>query len=165
MTYLPDTHAVHAGRDDLGELGVHALPLDFSTTYPLPDLEQGRDDLARMAQGHLPKHSPVYARLHNPTVGRFENAMAKLESAEAAVAYSTGMAAITAALMAAQMRGDHVISLRPLYGGSDHLLGARRPRWSFSGPSIRETERPRCRPARGQKCNCLRDRRHVRSRR
>jgi|MDSW01.2.fsa_nt_gb methionine-gamma-lyase len=124
MTYLPDTHAVHAGRDDLGELGVHALPLDFSTTYPLPDLEQGRDDLARMAQGHPPQHSPVYARLHNPTVGRFENAMAKLESAEAAVAFSTGMAAITAALLAAQMRGDHVIALRPLYGGSDHLLNS-----------------------------------------
>lgn len=124
MTYLPDTHAVHAGRDDLGELGVHALPLDFSTTYPLPDLEQGRDDLARMAQGHLPTHSPVYARLHNPTVGRFEQAMAKLESAETAVAFSTGMAAITAALMAAQMRGDHIIALRPLYGGSDHLLNS-----------------------------------------
>ncbi len=124
MTYLPDTHAVHAGRDDLTALGVHALPLDFSTTYPLPDLEQGRDDLARMAEGHLPQHSPVYARLHNPTVGRFEQAMAKMESAEAAVAFSTGMAAITAALLAAQTRGDHVIALRPLYGGSDHLLNS-----------------------------------------
>ena len=77
-----------------------------------------------MAEGHLPEHSPVYARLHNPTVGRFEQAMAKLESAEAAVAFSTGMAAITAALLAAQMRGDHIIALRPLYGGSDHLLNS-----------------------------------------
>jgi len=124
MTYLPDTDAIHAGRDDLATLGVHALPLDFSTTYPLPDLEQGRDDLAQMAEGNLPKHSPVYARLHNPTVGRFEQAMAKLEYAQTAVAFSTGMAAITAALLAAQMRGDHVIALRPLYGGSDHLLNS-----------------------------------------
>jgi len=39
MTVNPSlqTRAVHAGRADLGGLGVHALPLDLSTTYPLPD--------------------------------------------------------------------------------------------------------------------------------
>ena len=33
----PDTVAVHSGRSDLEGLGVHALPIDLSTTNPLPD--------------------------------------------------------------------------------------------------------------------------------
>ena len=33
------TRAVHAGRGDFTDLGVHAPPLDFSSTYPTPDLE------------------------------------------------------------------------------------------------------------------------------
>ena len=33
------TQAVHAGREELSALGVHALPLDLSSTYPLPDLD------------------------------------------------------------------------------------------------------------------------------
>ena len=118
------TRGVHSGRDDLSTLGVHTLPLDLSTTYPLPDLHAGRDDLARMAHGGHPEKSPVYARLYNPTVGRFERAMANLESAEEAVAFGTGMAALTACLFAAQQRGGHVIAVRPLYGGSDHLLNS-----------------------------------------
>ncbi|MEC9465232.1 MAG: PLP-dependent aspartate aminotransferase family protein [Myxococcota bacterium] len=118
------TRGVHSGRDDLNDLGVHALPLDFSTTYPLSDLHAGRDDLARMAHGGHPEKSPVYARLYNPTVGRFERAMANLESAAEAVAFGTGMAALTACLFAAQQRGSHVVAVRPLYGGSDHLLNS-----------------------------------------
>ena len=118
------TRGVHGGREDLTELGVHALPLDFSTPYPLSDLHAGRDDLNHMAHGGQPKNSPVYARLFNPTVGRFEQAMANLESAEEAVAFGTGMAALTACLFAAQERGGHVIAVRPLYGGSDHLLNS-----------------------------------------
>ena len=38
---LFDSIAVHAGRDDLAGLGVHALPIDLSTTNPLPDIERG----------------------------------------------------------------------------------------------------------------------------
>ena len=37
MTSALRTRAVHAGRDDLTDLGVHAAPLDLSTTYPSRD--------------------------------------------------------------------------------------------------------------------------------
>lgn len=119
-----DTLAIHAGREEFATLGVHAPPLDFSTTYPLPSLAQGTADLEHMAMGGQPQGSPVYARLHNPTVARFEAALAKLEGAEQAVAFGSGMAALTACLMAAKQRGGHVVALRPLYGGSDHLLAS-----------------------------------------
>jgi methionine-gamma-lyase len=119
-----DTLAIHAGREDLTSLGVHTPPLDLSTTYPLPSLEQGTLGLDHMAAGGQPQGSPIYARLHNPTVARFEAALAKLEGAEQAVAFGSGMAALTACLLAAKQRGGHVVALRPLYGGSDHLLAS-----------------------------------------
>jgi methionine-gamma-lyase len=119
-----DTQAVHAGREDLFELGVHALPLDLSSTYPLKDLARGGEALECMAMGGEDPGNPVYARLYNPTVGRFERALAQLELTEQAVAFSSGMAAITACLMAARQRGGHIVAVRPLYGGTDHLLAS-----------------------------------------
>lgn len=124
-----DTRAVHAGREDLHELGVHALPIDLSSTYPVPDLAQGGLDLEAMAMGGHPRTTSVYSRLHNPTVARFEKALASLEATDEAVAFSSGMAAVTAVLMAAKQRAGagkpgHVVAVRPLYGGSDHLLAS-----------------------------------------
>lgn len=121
MTHL-STRAVHAGRSDLGGLGVHALPIDLSTTYPVRDLERGTEDLDAAVAGLIPSGSPVYARLHNPTVGRFETALAELEGAEAAVAFASGMAAMTACLMSRLTHGRHVVAVRPVYGTTDHLL-------------------------------------------
>ena len=69
-----------------------------------------------MAAGGPPLGNPIYARLHNPTVGRFEEALAELEGAAAAVAFASGMAALTAALLAAAQRGRHVVAIRPLRG-------------------------------------------------
>ncbi|WP_083587017.1 trans-sulfuration enzyme family protein [Agrococcus sp. Marseille-P2731] len=119
-----DSLAVHAGREDLQSLGVHATPIDLSSTYPLSGVEAGGEAYERMATGgDIGDGSAVYQRLWNPTVARFEQAFAALEGAEAAVAFASGMATVTAVLTAArQRRGNHVVALRPLYGGTDHLL-------------------------------------------
>lgn len=119
-----DTTAVHAGREDLTPLGVHALPIDLSTTNPLPDIDLGGDSYEQLASGgEIPEGgSAVYARLWNPTVARFEAAMARLEGAEKAVAFASGMAAISAMLMSLDPGKRHVVAVRPLYGGTDHLL-------------------------------------------
>lgn len=118
------TEAVHAGREDLAALGLHAAPLDLSTTYPSGD---SRGEAARIdefaATGARPDGPPIYARLDNPTVARFEDALARLEGAEAAVAFASGMAALSAVLLARAAAGlKHVVAVRPLYGCSDHLL-------------------------------------------
>lgn len=121
-----DTVAVHAGREDLAELGVHALPIDLSSTNPLPGIEAGGLSYEAMATGGTPTREggSVYARLWNPTVARFESALAELEHAEAAVAFASGMAAMTAAILAATSETGrrHLLAVRPLYGGTDHLL-------------------------------------------
>jgi methionine-gamma-lyase len=120
------THAVHAGREDLAQLGLHAPPIDLSTTYPSYDAaaEAGRIDAFAETGARL-EGPPVYARLDNPTTARFEEALAKLEGTESAVAFASGMAALTAVLLVrASMGLRHVVAVRPLYGCSDHLLNA-----------------------------------------
>ncbi|CAM5258242.1 Cystathionine gamma-synthase OS=Streptomyces alboniger OX=132473 GN=CP975_22210 PE=3 SV=1 [Streptomyces alboniger] len=120
------TEAVHAGREDLAGLGLHAAPIDLSTTYPSRD---SRGEAARIdafaAEGVLDDGPPVYARLGNPTVARFETALARLEGTESAVAFASGMAALTAVLLVRGAAGlRHVVAVRPLYGCSDHMLTA-----------------------------------------
>lgn len=120
-----DTRMVHAGRGALAELGVHVPPIDLSTTYPVGDIERGGAAYENLATGQAPEPgaSYVYQRLWNPTVARFEEALADLEGAESSVAFATGMAALTACLLATVSAGKpHIVAIRPLYGGSDHLL-------------------------------------------
>ena len=122
-----DSLAVHAGRNGLTELGVHAVPIDLSTTAPLPSVHDGGLAYEQMATGgpHLAGQSTVYQRLWNPTVARFEEGVAALEAAPEAVAFATGMAALSAVLLAMVATGKkHVVAVRPLYGGSDHLLAS-----------------------------------------
>ena len=128
----PDTRAVHAGRGDLRALGVHALPIDLSTTYPFENLDAAVGSLDAMMGGDAPTDGgPVYSRLWNPTVARFEDGLAELEGAEAAVAYASGMAAMTAILLAARWRAqeagraaNHVVGVKPIYGTTDRLLSS-----------------------------------------
>src|SRR4051794_29108437 len=127
LTAQPDTVAVHAGRDDLAALGVHVPPIDLSTTNPLPGVGLGGASYEALATGGTPPAggSHVYQRLWNPTTARFEEALARLENMPAAVAFASGMAAVTACLLAAAAEGKrHVVAVRPLYGGSDHLLAS-----------------------------------------
>ena len=131
MTSL-ETIAVHAGRADLTGLGGHVPPIDLSTTNPLPYVGAGGASYEALAGGGAPPAeggSHVYARLWNPTVARFEEALATLEGAESAVAFGSGMAALTAVLLGlgdttgtAEPARRHVVAVRPLYGGTDHLL-------------------------------------------
>ncbi len=116
------TRAVHAGREDFVELGVHAPPLDLSSTYPTPDLDEAARSFDSLVAGDEPKGNFIYQRLFNPTTDRFERGLADLEGAEDAAAFASGMAALTAALLAAKSRGAHVVAVRPMYGTADHLL-------------------------------------------
>ena len=127
-----DSLAVHAGRDDLRALGVHAPPIDLSTTYPFESLGAAVGSLDAMMAGGGPTADggAVYSRLHAPTVARFEAGLAALEATEASVAFASGMAALTAvvlAMAAPQAGGEakrHVVGVRPMYGTTDKLLSS-----------------------------------------
>jgi methionine-gamma-lyase len=118
------TRAVHAGRHDFIDIGVHAPPIDLSSTYPTPDLDAAAQSFDALVGGDAPTGGFVYQRLFNPTNDRFERALAELEGAEDAAGFASGMAAITAILLAAKSRGAHIVAVRPVYGTTDHLLSS-----------------------------------------
>lgn len=120
-----ETIAVHAGMEGLTESGSHVPTIDLSTTNPLTDVESGGGSYENLATGGDlgVGDSAVYRRLWQPGVARFEDALAALENAEGAVAFSSGMGALAACLIATVAAGKpHVVALRPLYGGTDHVL-------------------------------------------
>jgi methionine-gamma-lyase len=120
-----ETVAVHSGMDGLREAGQHVPPIDLSTTFPLPDIESGGDAYEHLATGGdlLAGQSAVYQRLWQPGVARFEDGLSALEGSEGSVAFASGMAALSACLIATVVASKpHVVALRPLYGGTDHVL-------------------------------------------
>ena len=107
--YRPETRLVHAGtlRSQFGEMS-EALFLTQGYIYP------SAEDCEARFTGKVPGY--VYSRYSNPTMSMFEQRMAALEGAEAARSTSTGMAAVTTALMGLVRMGDHVVAAKALFG-------------------------------------------------
>ena len=119
---MQSTRCVHAGRGHLAAIGAHVPPIDLSSTYPMVEPAETERAYDALAAGAPRSVEGVYARLYNPTVDAYETAIAELEGADEAVAFSSGMAALTACLLAVRQTHSHVVGVRPVYGGSDHLL-------------------------------------------
>jgi len=108
--------------------GSHEPPIYQTSTFTF---ETTADAAAKFA-GEVPGF--LYTRLGNPTTARWEVLLAQLESRgtglEAwALAFSSGMGAISAAVMAAVSAGDHVVGVEPLYGGTSELFRDILPRF------------------------------------
>jgi cystathionine beta-lyase/cystathionine gamma-synthase len=69
----------------------------------------------------------LYTRYQNPTVRQAEDALARLEAADAALLFSSGMAAITTSLLTLLKPGDHVLAMRSVYGGAFKFLRTHLP--------------------------------------
>lgn len=114
------TRAVH--RPDIPEQDGTPLapPLDLSSTYSFDDTDAfAKASEERVGAGY------VYTRWANPTVDAFEAAVADLEGAEDAEAFSSGMAAISCTFMALARPGDRIVAVRQLYGNSYSILMTR----------------------------------------
>lgn len=112
------TRAVHAGeRVKPAGFTPVASPIMPSVGY----LYDSMDDLDAVFANEKPGY--VYARYTSPTLSAFETAVASLEGGEAALAFSSGMAAIHAALLAAGVKaGASVVSSFDVYGATYSLL-------------------------------------------
>lgn len=112
------TQAVHAGeRAPPPDFLTVSTPVYNAATYFYPSM----DDLDAVFVGT--KKGYVYTRYGNPTNNALEKAVAVLEGGEAAYTFSSGMAAIHAALLATGLKtGDHVVAAHDLYGATYTLL-------------------------------------------
>ena len=89
--------------------------------------------------------SHLYTRGNNPTVAVLRKKLAALEGTEDAICFSSGIAAITAAILSQVKKGDHIISVRNPYSWTNHLLASYLPKFgvrtSFvDGTDTREIE-------------------------
>ncbi len=116
----PETVAIQAGRARNGAaLAPTIVP---TSTFVTPTVADGR----RMATSTTA--DVFYSRYGNPTVSDFADAVAELEGAEAARAFSSGMGAITAVVLGLCSTGDHIVTQRQLYGGTQLLFQGMCPR-------------------------------------
>ncbi len=123
MTQL-DTRSVHAGRDDLTALGVHVPPIDLSTTYPLPGVDSRRSVVRRAGERQRPgRRQPRLPAAvepeRRPLRGRPGRARALRRRSRVRLGHGRAHRCLLATVAAGK---PHVVAVRPLYGGSDHLL-------------------------------------------
>jgi methionine-gamma-lyase len=111
----PSTRAVHAGASDNETMSV-SPPIFQTSTFRFEDAEHG----AEMSRSTAPSH--LYTRWGNPTTRALEHAYAELEGGEAALAFSSGMAAGSTAVLASVKSGDHVVAANCLYAGMTELF-------------------------------------------
>ncbi|MCR9104812.1 MAG: O-succinylhomoserine sulfhydrylase [Gammaproteobacteria bacterium] len=110
-----DTLAVRAGILRTAE-GEHSEPVFLTSSYVFASAEEAAARFSGESAGN------VYSRYTNPTVRTFEQRIAALEGAEAAVGTASGMAAILSTAMALLKSGDHVICSRDVFGTTTNLF-------------------------------------------
>ena len=110
------TRAIHYGYNPLDYHGALNPPLFLSSTFAFASSNEGSDRFAGEAPGF------VYHRVGNPGVDILEKRLAELEGAEAGLATSSGMGAITAAFWSLLGSGDEIIADKTLYGCTFSLL-------------------------------------------
>jgi len=86
-----NTLSVHAGEDLDDNFGALSVPIYSASVFAFPDADEGAAIHNEVKPGYY------YGRLGNPTTAALEKVMARLENAESAIAFSSGMAAVTAA--------------------------------------------------------------------
>lgn len=119
------TLAVWAGEG--GELiaGATQVPVVNSVAFGYDDVDLWRDVALGKAEGH------IYGRNTNPTTAVFEEKLRRLEGAEAATSFATGMAAISATLFALLSPGHRVVSVKDTYGGTNRIFLDYLPRFGI----------------------------------
>ncbi|MDE5412780.1 methionine gamma-lyase [Alkalihalobacterium chitinilyticum] len=114
--YRLETEVIHKGYDSQSFQGSLTPPLFQSSTFTMKSAEQGERRFAGEEEGY------VYSRLGNPTVTVLEERIAELEGGEAGLAFSSGMAAVSATLFGLVRSGDHILVSEGVYGCTYGLL-------------------------------------------
>lgn len=104
------TRAIHHGYDPLANEGALTPPVHLTSTFAFETAEAGGEMFAGERAGH------VYSRISNPTLALLEDRMAALEGGEAAIAFGSGMGAITAVMWTLLSPGDEILVDKTLYG-------------------------------------------------
>ena len=114
--YQFETKAIHTGHDSKEHLDSLTTPIYHTSTFTFSTLAQGANRFTGTEDGY------IYSRLANPTVTVLEERFASLEGGEAALAFGSGMAAVSAVLIGLTKAHDHILCSKGLYGCTFGLL-------------------------------------------
>ncbi|HEV2388262.1 MAG TPA: cystathionine gamma-synthase family protein [Candidatus Acidoferrales bacterium] len=120
------TVCVWAGEQNVHWMGSTQVPVVRSVSFGFDDV----GEWLSVAQGIKPGH--IYSRNTNPTVAAFEEKVRRLENAEAATSFSSGMAAISNTLFTLLSPGERIVSVNDTYGGTNKLFIEFLPRFHIS---------------------------------
>ncbi|MBW7900462.1 MAG: O-succinylhomoserine sulfhydrylase [Rhodocyclaceae bacterium] len=131
--YLPETLAVRAGtaRTQFNE---HSEAMYLTSSFVFDDAAQAAARFSGEEEGC------VYSRFTNPTVAAFQERLAALEGAEAAVATASGMSAILSLVMAHLKAGDHIVASNSLFGATLQLFNNILSRFGIETTCVSQTD-------------------------
>ncbi|MDI2586127.1 methionine gamma-lyase [Psychrobacillus sp. NEAU-3TGS] len=121
-----ETAYIHKGFQSAEHQDSLAVPLYQTSTFAFETAEQGARRFAGEETGG------VYSRLGNPTVRVLEERMAAMEYGEGALAFGSGMAAVSAILVHLTKSGDHILCTRGIYGCTFGLLNILKEKYNVS---------------------------------
>ncbi len=125
--YKFETIALHAGQENPDPTtDARAVPIYATSSYVFHNSQHAADRFGLRDPGN------IYSRLTNPTEDVFEQRIAALEGGIAALAVSSGAAAITYAVQAAAGAGDHIVAAKNIYGGTYNLLAHTLPQYGIT---------------------------------
>jgi O-succinylhomoserine sulfhydrylase len=126
-----ETQLVHGGglRSEFNET---SEAIFMNSGYSYPSSQHAEDLFLNKLNGHHYN----YSRFANPTLEMFQERMALLEGAEAARAFSTGMSAVTNAVMSQVRAGDHIVAARALFGGCRYVVEDLMPRFGVASTLV-----------------------------
>ena len=110
--YRLATKALHAGQEPDPTTGARAVPIYATAAYSFRDTEHAANLFA------LKEFGNIYSRLMNPTCDVLEKRLAALDGGAAGLAFASGQAAITAAVLTLTHAGQNFVSSTSLYGGT-----------------------------------------------
>ncbi len=117
-----ETLAVHAGQEIDPTTMSRAVPIYQTTSFGFRDTDHAANLFALAESGN------IYTRIMNPTQDVFEQRVAALEGGVAALALSSGQAAITYSILNIAGAGDEIVSANSLYGGTYNLFAITLPK-------------------------------------
>ena len=103
----------------------HSTPLYLTSSFVFEDAEDMRASFTEE------KERNIYSRFTNPNTSEFVDKICKLEGAEAGCAYATGMAAVFSTFAALLNAGDHIVSVRSVFGSTHALFTTYLPKWNI----------------------------------
>lgn len=112
-----ETLQLHVGQENPDPVtDARAVPIYQTSSFVFRNSQHAADRFALRDAGN------IYGRLTNPTEDVFEQRIAKLEGGVAALAVSSGAAAVTYAIQNVALAGDHIVAAQNIYGGTYNLL-------------------------------------------